>query len=429
MNERANRRRSGVFPRFHTSSPNIWRLFDTDDELRQLFNYSISGAEGNRSGGNILRDSYTYIVRAMFPALAPARKGFSGDRSRAIARRAERARGCAREALDTSEEELARLVETREMGDGRSVSDLIGALESSAMGTIWLRYSDDRGQGVKVPSTLRNIAAGLAAIHRLESLAATRDLAYGFLEDAEELLRVSFGDLALQVQIAERLNKSWPIVDRAQDLSLRVDFAAVRWGIDVKGADDEVTSLRERFLFSDLDELRKMPDRAERAMAILLALNEHSLASRLCDALAGGGDLSPSMLIMDKAAKVFASAEIQSLPQLVAEVNTQYLDLDLDQRQRLALGYGYVLFHSWRRMGFATGQQWGELVPALVLERWPSDPLGWAQRSYDLVELAGSTDQEPFHVFWLNHLVYVAAVAGLRVDSDNEHVALAYRPG
>lgn len=406
MNERASRGQSSVFPRFHTASPTIWKIFREDAELQKALQFSYQHSKGTHAD-TVLRDSYTYILRAMFPSLSPPgapTPGSDPGPSRIALRKLS---NDLNEALETGEEELAHLVEETRIA-GQRVTDLIASLESKAMGTIWLRYMQD-AEG-KVPKILSEVAAGLSAIHKLGTLEETRTLAFGFLEDTEKLLRTSFGDLALQVQIADRLTKAWPEKSHPDGMSLQLDFAAIRWGIGIGNTTDRTLSIEEGFFYSDVQKLRDDPQRAEETMAILLALKEYSLAVRLHEAISAKEAQSESMFIMGEAARVLFREERVDLTNLVETVMRRYAALCPDDASRLALGYGHVLFYAWRRMGFAASQVWGQDVPPLVLERWPWDPAHWASMSLEIVESATQDRGEAYHLYRINHLIYVSIV-------------------
>lgn len=425
MNERANRRRNGVFPRFHTKAPSIWRLFETNKEAYDAFTFSYAAPDGTTQTDTILRDGYTYVLRAMFPTLAPPgallRAADPGPSRESL----EELSAVLMAALGADRDSLRDFVATTHIGSEQSVAGMIADIESSAMTTIWLRYTGEDFSHA-MPPGLADLRDGLRAIHRLDSIEATRDLAYGFLESASDILRTQVSDLALGSQISDRLSRAWPRGTTDRDLSLSLDFAAVRWGVRPHQKQDRVVAVEEHLQLRDIEWLRRDTQAAERALAILLALDEYSLALRLHQTLITGSvSESDSTFVMGAACRAMLT-KVDQLPTLILEVERQIKDAVPEQLDRLAMGYGFIYFHAWRRSGFAASQAWGENVPALLFERWPSDPLGWAQRSFDLVAAAdtGADVEGESNVaaaFRLNHQVYVSSVAGLRRTAIATH--------
>ena len=422
QNERASKRRARVLPRFHTATPAIWQLISESAEANAALSCNYLAWNGVVKSESILRDSYSYILRAMFPSLAPlgarippATHGPAFDELKELCHALE-------EALDTGEEELRALVEKRVLGGGERVDDVIRNLESSAMGTIWLRYSQRIESDLVVPPGLQGIADGLKAIFKIGSIKETRKIAYEFLDSSERTLRLRATDLALQAQMTDRISRGWPAARSDGEVSLASDLAAIRWGIQPTEEDDQVYSIRERFLVSDIEQLRQNPRRAERAMAILVALRAFDLARRLRHALGDAAQpVSDSIELMTLASEVM-TLQSSEVDRVVVSLLSFFDVLATEEKTRLSLGFGYVLFNAWRRAGFALGRRWGSEVPNLVLERWPEDPRGWALRSHSVVEDTLSFEPGLLRAFQLNHLTYVGVVTGLD-DGTGGHYA------
>lgn len=420
--QHAQSTKNGIYPRFYTSSRTIQEIFRDEQFAQDAFAVTYKTTYGIEVTGTIWRDSYSYLLRAVLPVLMPPdsrrerlNSGPTLDELLDLSRVLD-------EALDSGDAELQRRVSEIVFSDGSRLDDLIHSLESSAMGLVWLRYP--------INEQAQLMVSGLRSIARLSGLDESFVVAGEYLAESASRLNKTASDLATQVQTTARLIAAWRRVKTRMNsagvsgISVLNDLGSIRWGVRSVGDADWLVSsistseppVEELLGANEIHELREDAAKAERALAVLLGFDLYSDAERLSSQLLSGSRefKQESLWIMHKASVVRSNGKKASFDtrQFFDQLRERFDKLSHVDRQRLCLGYGYCGFFAWRYS-----------IPEVIMEFSPVDPRGWARWSVRIVERHLNSWSGADRRFALNHIVYVAAVAGLSIPKHEEYVA------
>lgn len=410
MNRESAEGAARVFPRFFTSSPSLKRLYSRSHWLREQLQFSMPGSQRK---GTVWRDGDYYFLRSLFPALrlnSHQHLAEADDEGASLAELQDLVVQLSA-AIDAGGREASALVSQYVFKDRTPLSELIDDLERSRMTRIWVTF-DQRS----LPKDLIESLSLLSLLNRDERAS---EAALKFEDEIGGRLRTEIVEYRMSTEMVEAVQEKTAAMVKSPswrgELSLKVDLASVRWGVEYDDARDNIAlrsesdgKVRTEVLRDfDIEELRNDPEASKRSMAILLGLEEFELASDLI-ARVGHQDSSPTHSIMTFVA-LLGSKRLMSETQLglsVRYVQEQWELLDDPDRSKLVLGYAYAVFAAWYRSD--SGGAWNN--------RSARDQLGWAAWTIKIVQAYESSLSPIARLYAANHVVYVAASADIAVD-------------
>lgn len=413
-----------LVPRYFTSSRSLQRTAARHPWLRHEF--QTSGGESNGEPRDAWVPPEYYLLRATVPSLA--RPGIEPTVKDVPSLELEQLKTLSIEletALRGGSEAVADLLEQYDLTGDSSVSELVSNVRAVQQTQIWIEYS----RRDVLPERFE-------ALRDLQRFGAARLLSKS-VELQTEVLNLLEGELrdrTLSLDILESVNevaRHFERVKAGHPLSLTEDLGSVRWGLEYSGVEDSVTlsaasgsssnHLAEILRFYDVGHLRNNDHAARRALAVLIGLDQFSLAHRLANVLVQP-ESSNELFLLRTVAAVGASGHRSesSLNNLANLVKSQYAALDVESQSRLALGYAYAAFSIWQFQ--AHGGAWREFRSSYSgdLARWSVDVVWEAFRRS--LQNDGTSTSDLSLAYAVNHVVYVCTVANLAF-SDLEDLA------
>jgi hypothetical protein len=414
---------SSVYPRFFTSSSSLQRYHAESSWLRDQLSFDLPDGSGR---GSVWRTNRYYFLRALFPELRLNRdEATAPDADGTSLARLQDLLSTIEEAIDAGPTSLFQLLEGDVHGEHVSLARLIDDFEQSRMSRVWLTFD--------VTSLPKRMVKSLAGLSRLNDDERVRIRARLFEENVERKLEQELADYRISARMVAAVSRAVHTLanvkdrrhvlagdhihqqlDYANALSLKVDLASVRWGIDYSDERDVVRltpsgepDSSEVLRTFDLSSLRQDDEESLRAMAILVGLEEFDLANELVTQLRMGSESKHNTVahhLLELVSILGSRRRLseQELSFIFDYVRNQY-EAQPTQSSLLTLGYAYAAFAAWFRS--AHGGAWAFSDP--------KDELGWAAWSLQVVRKCQNDLPPLARLFAVNHIVYVSTCLGL----------------
>jgi hypothetical protein len=340
-----------ALPRFFTSSPQLralWRSSDDGPLQRALRVRESLPGEGLPAVNYIWRGAGYYYLRASNHALRVGAALTAGDLTTL-----DELRGLSGElgrALVAGRSAVAELLDHYPLAGDAGLFRAVDNFSSFRMVEIWLGYDGRRD----IDDALDNLKS-LSDYGADPLVVRTKEALEG---QSLDKLRGEIAERDLSIRMLDSVYKTSSAHERIKgrgSLSLNEDLGAVRWGLEYEGLLDSVTlqptpngQFTDLISLYDVDKLKKDDSSAERAVAVLLGLEEFDLASRLIDVI-GDRPRSDVLDLMSYVASI-SRRGYQSEDDLSRQLQLLrgwWKNIPESRRPRLVLGYAYALFKLW----------------------------------------------------------------------------------